>query len=412
MQSDIHSETTTPNFTAPAPSRTYRFQVLRTRHGIVQERTTVGGKPVALVIQRSTYGHEADSVLGFGEFNDPGVVHDAKSFQKAASDVDFTFNWFYADAKDISYYSSGLLPKRSRKVEPDLPHWAGKKYDWKGWLPFKRHARETNPKRGYLISWNNKPAPGFSAADDNWSYGAVYRSQALEKRLAPRIRGRRKIDLPGMVGVMSAAATADSRAAYTLPWLLKVVGKDRLTAPASALLQQWLKAGAPRVDRDRNGSYEFQSAIALFDAWWEDGSQSVAYDAMSGRLGPLTRQLPQGLDDHPRSGQGSSFNGIAWYGYLAKDLRSVLGQKVAGRYSTAYCGKGSLKACRATLRASLAAAVTRVLREQGKSSVTQLTYDKSADYIRSSTAGVVGVRPIDWQNRPTFQQVVSFFGHR
>ena len=175
-------------------------------------------------------------MLGFGEFNDPGFVHDAKTFQKAASDVDFTFNWFYADSKDISYYSSGLLPKRSKKVEPDLPHWAGKKYDWKGWLPFKRHARETNPKRGYLVSWNNKPAPDFSAADDTWSYGAVYRSQALEKRLLSKIRGKKKVDLPGMVGVMAGGATADSRAAYTLPWLLKVIGNDPQTAPARALL--------------------------------------------------------------------------------------------------------------------------------------------------------------------------------
>ena len=56
--------------------------------------------------QRSTYGHEVDSVLGFSEFNDPGFVHDAKSFQKAAGDIDYTFNWFYADDKDISYYLS------------------------------------------------------------------------------------------------------------------------------------------------------------------------------------------------------------------------------------------------------------------------------------------------------------------
>jgi acyl-homoserine lactone acylase PvdQ len=412
MQSDVHSETTTPNLTAPAPATTYKFQVLRTRHGIVQQRTTVGGKPVALVIQRSTYGHEIDSVLGFSEFNDPGFVRNAKTFQKAASHIDYTFNWFYADSKDISYYSSGLLPKRSKKVEPDLPHWAGKKYGWKGWLKFKRHARETNPKRGYLVSWNNKPAPDFSAADDNWSYGSVYRSLALEKRLTAKISGKKKIDLPGMVGVMAGGATADSRAAYTLKWLLKVVGKDKKTAAARALLAQWLKAGAPRADRDRNGAYEYQSAIALFDSWWEDGSHSVAFDAMSGRLGSLTRQLPQILDDHPRLGQGSSFNGVPWYGYLSKDLRSVLGRNVDGAYSTGYCGKGSLTACRATLRASLAAAVARVLQEQGKSSVGQLTYDKSEDYIRSNAAGVVGVRPIDFQNRPTFQQVISFFGHR
>jgi hypothetical protein len=40
--------------------------------------------------------------------------------------------------------------------------------------------------------------------------------------------------------------------------------------------------------------------------------------------------------------------------------------------------------------------------------VDQLTYDKHQDDIRSVSAGLVGVRPIDWQNRPTFQQVVRF----
>ena len=408
----VHSETTTPNLTAPAPATTYNFQVLRTRHGIVQERTTVGGKPVALVMQRSTYGREVDSVLGFSQFNDPGFVHDAKSFQKAAANIDYTFNWFYADDKDISYYSSGLLPKRSKKVEPDLPHWAGKRYDWKGWLSDKKHPRETNPKRGYLVSWNNKQAPGFAAADDTWSYGPVYRSLALEKRLLAKIKGKKKVDLPAMVGVMSGGATADSRAAYTLKWLLKVIGKDPKTRAAVAELTSWLKSGAARVDRDRNGAYEHQAAIALFDTWWEDGSQSVAYDALSGRLGPLVRRLPQSLDDHPRLGRGSAFNGVAWYGYLSKDLRSVLGKNVDGAYSTGYCGKGSLKACRTTLRASLAAAVARVLKEQGASSVGRLTYDKHQDDIRSVTGGVVGVRPIDWQNRPTFQQVIEFLSHR
>jgi hypothetical protein len=28
------------------------------------------------------------------------------------------------------------------------------------------------------------------------------------------------------------------------------------------------------------------------------------------------------------------------------------------------------------------------------------------------TAGIVGTRPIDWQNRPTFQQVINFTAHR
>lgn len=411
MDSYTHSETTTPNLTSPSLPTTYDFLVLRTRHGVVQERTTVDGVPVALVIQRSTYGHEVDSVIGFSQFNDPGFVTDAASFQKAASNIDFTFNWFYADDRDISYFSSGLLPIRSKRVEPDFPHWAGKRYDWQGWLPARRHVQETNPKRGYLVSWNNKPAPGFAAADDNWSYGPAYRSLALEVPLRRALRAG-KVTIEDLVGVMSTGAVTDARAQTTLPWLLKVIGRDPAQSKALGLLRAWLKDGVPRVDRDRDGAYADQQAIALFDTWWEDAGSSVARDVLRDRLGPLVDSLPQGLDDHPRSGTGSAFNGIAWYGYVNKDLRSLLGVKVASPYSTSYCGRGSLAACRKDLRASLAAAVTRLLAAQGVDDLDQVTYDKSQDDIRHTTAGLVGVRPIDWQNRPTFQQVVEFTSHR
>ncbi|MBB6629374.1 penicillin acylase family protein [Nocardioides sp. KIGAM211] len=412
IQQFTHSETTTPGAGSQNPPKTYEFQVLRTRHGLVQERTTVHGKPVAIVLQRSTYGHEVDSVLGFQELNDPGFVTDAESFQRASSDIDYTFNWFYADDQDISYYSSGLLPKRANGVDSDLPRWGARKYDWKGWLSYAGHAQQTNPKRGYLVSWNNKPAPGFGAADDNFSYGSVYRSLALEKRLQAQLR-RGKLTIEQMVGVMSGGATADSRAASTLPLLLRVIGKDPRTAAARTLLKAWVADGAERVDRDRDGAYAHQAAIALFDDWWEHGRKSVAYTVLRGGLGSkLVHQLPQKLDDHPRQGIGSSFNGVAWYGYVNKELRSVLGQRVAAPYDVSYCGRGKRAACRSALRASLAAAVTRMLKEQGVTKVGDLTYDKSEDDIRSVTAGVVGVRPIDWQNRPTFQQVVEFTGHR
>jgi len=406
-----HTETTVPNASSTDLPATYHFSVLRTRHGIVQLRTTVKGRPVAIVSQRSTYGHEVDSVIGFADLNNPGYVKDAASFQKAASHIDYTFNWFYADNRDISYFSSGLLPVRAKGVDFDLPRWGSSAYEWQGWLPFSGHVHETNPPRGYLVSWNNKPAPGFAAADNNWGYGSVYRSLALERRLRAAM-ARGPVTAPSVVGVMAGAATADSRAAYTLPLLLKVIGADPATAGARRVLSTWLAHGAPRVDRDRDGAYGDQAAIALFDDWWQHGSSSVAYDVLRGRLGTLTRKLPQPLDDHPRHGIGSSWNDIAWYGYVDKDLRRVLGAHVGSPYHFGYCGRGSLSACRKTLRASLLAAVNRVLKAQGVTSVSQLTYDKHQDDIRSVTAGVVGVRAIDWQNRPTFQQVVTFTGHR
>ncbi|HEX6878229.1 MAG TPA: penicillin acylase family protein [Nocardioidaceae bacterium] len=412
MQRFEHTETTLPGAGSQEPPAQHKFLVLRTRHGLVQRRTTVDGRPVAFVHQRSTYGHEVDSAIGFARLNNPRYVHDPASFQRAVSAIDYTFNWFYTDDRNISYYSSGLLPERADGVDFDLPRWGDARYDWQGWLPFAGHPRQTNPARGYLVSWNNKTAPGFSAADDIWGYGSVYRSLALEDGLEREIRGGRKLGVAGVTGVMAQAATEDSRARYTLPWLLRVVGKDPRTRAARRALATWLDHGAQRVDRDRDGHYADEQAIAIFDSWWQSGNKSVAYDVMSARLGRLVHKVPTLLDDHPRLGVGSAWNGIAWYGYVNKDLRTLLGRSVKEPYQNAYCGRGRLSACRETLRASLRAAVARVEKEQGVDAVGKLTYDKSIDYIRSSTAGVVGVRPIDWQNRPTFQQVVEFTGHR
>ena len=413
MERFEHTETTLPGAGSQEPPAQHTFLVLRTHHGLVQLRTTVDGRPVAIVHQRSTYGREVDSAVGFARLNDPDYVHDAGSFQQAVSAIDYTFNWFYADDRDISYYSSGLLPRRAKGVDYDLPRWGGSRYDWRGWLSFDRHPHQTNPDHGYIVSWNNKTAPGFSAADDVWGYGSVYRSLALEDGLKREIRNGATLDAAGVTGVTAEAATEDSRARYTLPWLLKVIGKDPETRQARSLLASWLDAGAPRVDRDRDGKYAHEQAIALFDEWWESGNRSVAYDVLAGRLGhKRTRQLPQFLDDHPRLGVGSAWNAVAWYGYVNKDLRTLLGRRVDDPYTWSYCGRGRPAVCRDVLRTSLRRAVARILAEQDVDSVRKLTYDKSIDFIRSTTGGVVGVRPIDWQNRPTFQQVVEFTGHR
>jgi acyl-homoserine lactone acylase PvdQ len=403
----VHEETALPSLAGMGLPELIRLQVQRTRHGIVLERATVDGAPVALVTQRSTYTRELDSAIGFARINDPDFTRDAESFQRAFDGVDFVFNWFYADDRDISYFGSGRIPIRAEAVSPDLPRFGDREFDWQGFLPFERKARQTNPPQGYLTSWNNKQAPEFSAADNQWGYGPVYRSLLLDARIKSRLAGGQKITRVGLVEAMQSAAHTDLRAEVLLPLLLDVVGDDPAQATAIAALRAW---DAERVDRDREGGYDDdQVAIAVFDEWWEgtDGS-SVAKEVLRGTLDELTDELPKQIDDHPRLGRGSAWNGVAWYGYVSKDLRQVLGRPVVGPYSRTYCGGGELEACRADLRASLAAAVDRVLAEQEVDSVEELTYDKSEDFIRSVTAGLVGVRPIDWQNRPTFQQVVSF----
>ncbi|WP_188110504.1 penicillin acylase family protein [Aeromicrobium ginsengisoli] len=410
MQYNEHKETVIPNISAPTPPTTLKMQVWRTNHGIVQTRTTVKGVPVAVVIERSTYGREAASILGFSRFNNPDYVKDATTFKQAANGIDYTFNWFYADNRDIAYFSSGRLPIRAAGTDTDMPRWAGKAYDPTGWLSAAKHPQQINPSTGYLASWNNKPARDFAAADDKWSDGSVHRSEALSRRASAAIAAG-KVGRAQLAGIVEDAATEDVRAKSLLPGLLKVLGDDPKTAEARKLLSAWLAAGAHRVDYDRDGTYAHQAAIRIFDTWWEDGDKSLAYDFATPGLGSvLARAIPQPLDDHPRTGQGSSWLGSPWYGYIDKELRQLTGSTVQSPYAYRLCG--TLTTCRTTLRTSLLDAVQRAETAQGVSSPSQLTYDKSLDYIRPTTGGVVEVRPIDWQNRPTFQQVVDYRTHR
>ncbi|MQA15682.1 MAG: hypothetical protein GEV09_16420 [Pseudonocardiaceae bacterium] len=387
MQRFEHTETALPTAAAPGTPQQLRFLVLRTHHGIVQQRTTVDGAAVAVVRQRSTYGREVDSVIGFSRLNDPGYMTGPDAFARAVAEIDYTFNWFYVDSADISFFSSGLLPLRAGGTEPDLPRWGAARHDWQGWLPDEGHPQQTNPPSGQLVNWNNKTAPGFVAADDQWGYGPVHRSQPLASRVAG------VSTLPELVGAVQDAATVDTRAARVLPALLSAVRRpdDPLLADAVALLRGW---SGHREDRDRDGAYTDAAAIALFDEWWSGG---VAHDVLREGLGDLVDELPEVLDDHPGQGLGSAFNGVAWYGYVVEELSG-------SSWHRSYCSGD----CTERLRASLAGAARRVLAEQGVSELDALTYDKSRDFIRPVTAGVVATRPIDWQNRPTFQQVVRF----
>ncbi len=401
MKYDEHKQTVVPNVSAPNAPTTLKMQVWRTHHGIVQTRTTVDGTPVAIALERSTYGREAASVLGFSRLNDPGFTKDAASFQQAADGIDYTFNWFYTDDQDIAFYSSGRLPQRAAGTDTDLPRWGDATFDWNGWLPFDGHVREVNPPTGYLASWNNKPARDFAAADDKWADGPVHRSLALTRRAESAI-GTGPVSRAQLASIVEDAATEDVRAETLLPELLDVIGDDPATAQARELLSAWKDDGSHRVDHDPDGKYAHEAAIRIFDTWWEDGDEALAYDFAAGGLGDdLARALPQPLDNHPRGGQGSAWLGPPWYSYIDKDLRDP-----------SLCGDGAIDQCRDDLRASLAAAVERATQAQEVTDPSDLTYDKSIDYIRSTSAGLVGVRPIDWQNRPTFQQVVDYREHR
>ncbi|MBO0814440.1 MAG: penicillin acylase family protein, partial [Actinobacteria bacterium] len=196
-----------------------------TVHGVVQGWTTaLGGKPVAVVNQRSTYNHDVDSVIGFLHFGEPTLTHSAKSWMAGAAKIDYTFNWFYADSKDIAYYVSGLDPVRPSFADPNLPTWGTGGAEWRGFLPSARHVQQIDPPRGFFDSWNNKPAPLFSASDGEYGYGPVYRVQMLTAQIGHQFALHHgQITRAELVQAMETAASQDLDGLTILPALLRAV---------------------------------------------------------------------------------------------------------------------------------------------------------------------------------------------
>ena len=117
-------------------------------------------------VLRSTYLHEVDSAVGFSRFNDPDAIRSPQDFQRAASKIGYTFNWFYIDAKHIAYFNSGNNPVRAKGTTGQLPMAATN--EWQGFDPDLNTARYTpfaqHPQvvdQPVLTSWNNKPGPGL-----------------------------------------------------------------------------------------------------------------------------------------------------------------------------------------------------------------------------------------------------------
>ncbi|HVF52762.1 MAG TPA: penicillin acylase family protein [Actinomycetota bacterium] len=375
----------------------------RTDNGIVQTRSTVGGAPVAWVLQRTSWGAEVDSALTYVEIMNPAKIRAPIDFQRAFARFSFTFNWFYVDGKSIAWQLGGYHPRRAEGVNPDLPAWGTGKWNWRGKLSFAETPKEINPRQGYIVSWNNKQAPGFRANDGQWSYGPVHRSQLLEGPMRARIAKGLKFNVIDLVNIMGDAATVDLRGRAVLPMMLRVIGrsKDTKVAEAVKLMQEWIRSGAHRRDKDADGAYDHSAAVALMDEWWEPASQAVFQPV----LGDAAYGLTGSHHDAPGP-VGSAFIG-GLYGHMNKDLRMILGMPVKGRFSRIYCGSGKLAACRSALTSSLTAAIS-ALEERFGGGPTTWDFDETVDRIVFAPVGVQGQDSMQWQNRPTFQQVVEF----
>ncbi|BCL12826.1 penicillin acylase family protein [Micromonospora sagamiensis] len=437
MEKLSHVNAWKPTLADSTPAGSYRLVTWRTKLGLVAWRGTVGGRPHALTQLRSTYRHEADSAIGFQLFNDPAQMGSADAFIASANNVDYAFNWFYVNSTESAYLNSGLNPLRAAGSNPNLPMKAEPAYEWQGFDPATNTARSAplsahpqSKNQDYYVSWNNKQAKDFGAADGNFSFGAVHRGDLLDKPIKAAIASGQKFDRASLTSLVERAGLTDLRGAEVLDELIRVLESQPVTdatlAAEISRLKAWRQDGALRVETAKGSKvYRHAEAIRTFDAWWPllvKGMFSAPlgadlYQALVNTL--AVNESPSGHQSGDKSTlpgsasttqthKGSAFQ-YGWWGWVDKDLRAVLGDPVAGGLGRTHCGDGSLTGCRQILLDTLGAAAATPATQTYPGDSTCAAGDQwCADAIVQSPLGGITHAPIAWQNRPTYQQVVSF----
>ena len=265
----------------------------------------------------------------------------------------------------------------------------------------------------FLTSWNNQPARGYNC-DGIRCYTSVYRVDSLDNNIKARIRGSRKMSLTELIDAMETAGTTDLRGTRVVPFALKVLGRGGSPAvrAAAATLRQWVRTGAHRLDFNNDGAYDQAEAVRIMDTWWPLWVEGQFKPSLGAELHETFIGSGGAIHDAPRA-QGSAFQGEV-YGFAEKDLRTVLGKRVRGKYSRIYCGKGKLRRCRKMLRRTLTQAaatsfedlygVTGCTLNNGTAASPQMC----GDAVNASDVTAATVDEFHWINRPTFQQAISY----
>jgi len=392
-----------------AGGKTSEVTFWRTVHGPVFGYARLHGRLVALTHKRASYGKDVLDLLFYHQLAH-GLVHNVHQFFKAANLTPQTFNSFYMDDRNIGVFTSGLVPIQPSNVDPDLPINGTGREEWRGFVSFRNHPHGMNPPSGEIINWNNRPEAGYEAPDDNWSLGAIQRVDLLIDDL-----GHGGDLTPArVVSAMNEAATQDVREVLLEPVLSKVLHGGR--APSArdaemlALLDAWWRQGGSRLDRtsaDGLGQITAPGAAIMDTAF-----PLLAKAWGSAVLGPrLEAQLASfvSIYDQPDNGTGTGGQYTGWHIWMYKDLRTILGEKVRGKFAVRYCGAGSLRRCRALLWAAVTEAGDELAAAQGPN---------PAEWRSSAAAEAITFIPgilnytMRYTNRPTgIQQVLSFHGH-
>lgn len=232
------------------------FEVFSTVHGRVT--TFDEDQRKAYAIRSSWHGLEIQSFVAW--------LHSTKAanwddFLASASRVAITNNWYYADAQgNIGYVSPGRLPIRPAGQDIRLPALGDGSMEWQGFKPFSEVPKVFNPPQGFIVNWNNQPAPG--ELGDGSNYSAVDRVNEFIARL----QAKEKLTPEEILSLNKLTSIADANARYVIPYIVAATRDLTPTDPsyqAAKLLAEWDGLNRPTADKKNYVS----PAATILRAW-------------------------------------------------------------------------------------------------------------------------------------------------
>ena len=338
--------------------------------------------------------------------------------------INFAFNWFYVDERDIAYITDGWYPRRAKGTDPSLPDVGHRRV---GLARLRRSDFSSSVSASSCRTLEPGAATSSTGTTSRRRAGAPptttgrsARSSACsgsQDRVRAGIKGRRKLTLTGLTKAMQRRrdgrpARAGSPTRCCAGDRQAPGGRRVARAGAAARRAGRGEGGAPPRPRRRRRSTSTRAAVALMDRWWERLMPGIFQPALGAPLVDRDQgDQPVRADRRTARAARSSTAGTAtWTRTCGGCSASASGTRCRGATAAAAscapaaaCWRArSPRRPRTTCATQYGTALAHV-----RIKATGCEQDPICDQIEFITAGAVATPPIPWQDRPTFQQVVE-----
>ncbi len=365
----------------------------KTVHGpvLVQVDTDRDGKNDIAYSKRNAC---ADGYLSaVASYTELMLADTPEKFIAAASLLEPTLNYIYADnSGNIGYYHCGKFPIRPTGIDLRLPTPGSGEYEWLGFLTPEEHPQIINPESGFVVNWNNKPAPDFNNGDltsiFSWTcWSEDHRSFNLDRL----IREKTPISVQDLADTIHEISDAELQAYAVKDFLLEALADstDPKLMKVKNLLASW---DNQRSDQDHDGYYD-SVGLTIFQEWWQIVNREVFGDI-----------LGQYMDLGYHSG-GVLIN----YGGYSLFVRTILGEKASIPVNNDYYnGRGWKPVFIESLKQTLAQLQTKYgTADMSKWTTEVMMMPFPATHISGSPSGFGAVYDIPFMDRGSENHIVN-----